>query len=122
MDRSREKQLEAALAFVLIVLIISLATGYRQLVTCAVIAGFLLGAFPFLLRNFYTGWNGLLRGINFVTSRILLALIFFIIILPLSFFVRRSKKRTLVVEKKDLSSSFTERNHLFTGEELKNPW
>jgi hypothetical protein len=122
MELSREKQLEAALAFVLILLIISLATGYRPLITWAIIIGFLLGAFPLLLQYFYFGWSNLLKAINFVTSKILLTVIFIVFILPLSFFVRRSKKRTIVLKKENRTTVFTKRNHLFTGDELKNPW
>jgi hypothetical protein len=122
MKASREKQLEAALAFVLILLIISLTTGYKPLVSYAIIIGFLLGAFPFLLRYFYIAWNALLKAINFVVSRILLAVIFFVFMVPLSFFVRRSKKRTMVLKKDNRDTMFTNRNHLFTADELKNPW
>jgi hypothetical protein len=122
MKASREKQLEAALAFVLILLIISLGTGYTPLISYAIIVGFLLGAFPMLLRYFYFGWANLLKAINFVTSKVLLAIIFIVFIVPLSFFVRRSKKRTMVLKKGNRTSLFTDRNHLFTNEELKNPW
>jgi hypothetical protein len=122
MKQSREKQLETALAFVLILLIISLATGYRPLITWTIIIGFLLGAFPLLLRYFYFGWSNLLKAINFVTSKILLALIFIVFILPLSFFVRRSNNKTIILKKGSRTTLFTKRNHLFTGDELKNPW
>ena len=122
MEQSREEQLEAALAFVLILLIISLATGYRPLITWAIIIGFLLGAFPLLIRYFYFAWSNLLKAINSVTSKILLAIIFIVVILPLSFFVKRSKKRTIVLKKENKTTLFTKRNHLFAGDELKNPW
>ena len=122
MDQTREKQLEAALAFVLILLIISLTLGYKPLISYAVIIGFLLGAFPLLLRYFYLGWSSLLKAVNFVTSRILLGVIFIIFILPLSFFVKRSKKRTIILKKGNQTTVFRDRNHLFTPDELKNPW
>jgi hypothetical protein len=122
MNQPREEQLEAALAFVLILLIISRITRYSPLVTYAIIIGFLLGAFPFLLRYFYFGWSSFLKVVNFVTSKILLAFIFFGFILPLSFFVKRSKKRTMVLKKDNRTTLFAQRNHLFNSDELKNPW
>lgn len=118
----REKQLESALAFVLILLIVSLGTGYKPLVFYTIVVGFLLGAFPFLLRYFYLVWTGFLKALNFITSKVLLSIIFIAIIIPLSFFVRRSKKRTIILKKDNRTTLFTDRNHLFTSDDFKNPW
>lgn len=118
----KEKKLEAALAFVIILIIFYLVTGERALVIGAAAGGFLLGAVPPVLNGFYFVWSRLLGAVHFVTSKVLLSLIFLLVVVPLSLIVRRSRKRTLTLSNKGKSSLFVVRNHRFVKEDLEQLW
>ncbi len=117
----KEKKLEAALAFVLIQLIFYVIFWNKYIVYSAIISGFLLGAVPPIQNAFYWGWTKLLTAINFVTSKILLSVIYFFVLLPISFFVKGSKKMNISKKAKD-QSMFVERNHLYKKKDLENLW
>lgn len=118
----REKQLETALAFVLILLIVVWATGWYFLLPWIILAGFILGAIPWVLRRFYKGWSFLLNIIHRIVSTILLSLIFFLVVTPLSFFVRRSRKRTLILNNLGRKTLFVDRHHTYKPEDFVDPW
>ena len=118
----KERKLEAALAFVIILLLFFLLTGHRALVIGAAAGGFLLGAVPPLLNGFYFLWSRLLGAVHFVTGKVLLSLIFGLVVVPLSFIVRRSRKRTLTLDNRGKSSLFVVRNHRFVKEDLEEMW
>jgi hypothetical protein len=67
------------------------------------------------------GWMSLTRLIGFVNSRIILSLVFFLILLPVSLFYRLSKKDPLQLKQKK-GSYFIDRNHRFEPKDLENPW
>ncbi|HEX2533220.1 MAG TPA: hypothetical protein VHK69_05765 [Chitinophagaceae bacterium] len=118
----RARQLEAALAFVLLLLIAYLITGYRPLVPAALGCGFLLGAFPALLSLFYSAWSRLLETVGKITGTLLLTAVYLLVFFPLSFFVRRSRRKTIVLKRGERTSGLVVREHTYGPEDLKNPW
>ncbi len=118
----REKQLETALAFVLILLIVAWATESRVMLPWIVVAGFILGAFPWVLSKFYTVWTALLSAVHFVVSKLVLSAIFLLVVTPLGFFVRRSRKRTLVLKNKGRDSLLVSREKVYNPADLDEPW
>ena len=68
------------------------------------------------------GWGKLIAGIGFVNSRILLSLIFFVVLLPVSLLSRVFRKDSLLQLKKNDKSYFTERNHTYVGKDMENTW
>jgi predicted ferric reductase len=118
----REKKLESALAFVLILLIIAWATKSWKMLPVIIVVGFILGAIPWVLNQFYFVWDRLLKSIHFVVSNLLLSLIFILLVTPLSLVVRRSKKRTLVTDNRNKTSLFVDRKHTYGAKDLEEPW
>ena len=85
-----------------------------------------LGIASLISKSFATlltkAWGKLLAGIGFVNSRILLSLIFFVVLLPISLLARVFRKESLLQLKKNDKSYFTERNHTYEGKDLENTW
>jgi hypothetical protein len=69
------------------------------------------------------GWLAFAGVIGKMNSRLLLSLIYFAVITPAAFLFRRFNKDHLGLEKRpDSPSYFRERAHLFSKEDLENPW
>lgn len=82
----------------------------------------LIGLFsPTLGKMVHWGWMQFAKALGFVNSRILLGLVFFVILFPLSLLYRLTNKDHLNL-KPGKASYFKERNHLFTKKDLENPW
>ena len=56
-----------------------------------------------------------------VTSRIILFLLYFLVLVPVSFFAKRFGKLTMQI-KPEGDSFFKQTDHLFTKHDLENPW
>lgn len=69
----------------------------------------------------HTLWMKLAETLGFISSHILLTLVWFLLLLPLSLFARFNKKLTIRLTPPD-SSNFKTRNHTYTKEDLENPW
>jgi len=76
----------------------------------------------FIAQKIVWAWYKLAEGLGYVSSRILLSLIFFLLLTPLAFFYRLSRKDTLQLKKKPEGSYFKERNHLYVKEDLEKMW
>ncbi len=84
-----------------------------------------LGLTGLIIRPF-TGladwiWHKLTRALGFVSTHILLTVVFYGILAPVSFFYRRSKKDAMML-KKGRTSLFIERNHRYERKDLEKPW
>lgn len=66
-------------------------------------------------------WMKLSLVLSFISSRILLTLIFVIVLIPLSFLSRIFGKRVIDVKRASLTY-FRQRNHTFMKEDLENLW
>lgn len=66
-------------------------------------------------------WYGIARILGFVNSRILLSVIYYIILLPLSLVNKLSTKQAVILNK-GLKSYFVERNHRYIKEDFEKPW
>ena len=66
-------------------------------------------------------WMKLAVGLGWINSRILLTILYYFILVPLSLMARLFKGNTMVLKDRD-GSLYTERNHKFTSEDFKNPW
>jgi hypothetical protein len=66
-------------------------------------------------------WFGLAKILGFINSRILLTIIYYFFLVPLSLISRLSKSRTLDL-KKDQMSYFITRNHQYVKSDFEKPW
>ena len=73
-------------------------------------------------RILVKGWNVILKGIGYVNSRVILALVFFIILLPIALLARVFRKVDPLKLKQNQVSYWTKRNHEYTSKDLENPW
>ncbi len=67
-------------------------------------------------------WYKLAELLGFISSRILLSGVYFLILFPLAMLYRLFNKDPLLLKKNTDSSLYSERNHVYTAEELENPW
>lgn len=66
-------------------------------------------------------WLKIGELLGFVFSKIILSVVFYIFLVPISFLYRIAKKDPLRL-KAGYNSYFFERNKSYTAEDLKNPW
>ncbi len=79
-------------------------------------------AIPFAGKYIHLGWMGIAKVLGFINSHIILGAIFFLILTPLALLRRLSKKDLLQLRKKASGSYFSDREHKYGAEDLKNPW
>ncbi|MFC6999260.1 SxtJ family membrane protein [Rufibacter roseus] len=118
MQSSRRQTLEATASLSLLLLILYLLWfPIRELVISSA-AVLLLGLFsvppiPWLLRQ----WMRLLHLLGIINTKILLALIFFVVLTPLAWIYRLFNK-----EKPKENTNFTPRHHTFSASDFENPF
>jgi hypothetical protein len=79
--------------------------------------------FPSLATLINKYWLKLAMLLGAINSKILLTLIFFLFLTPLSFFYRLLNKDTLQLKKNTAKNSyFVDRKHTYTKEDLEKMW
>ncbi len=66
-------------------------------------------------------WNKIALVLGWINTRILLAVVFYVFLYPVSLLFRLSAKNPLRLKNKD-DSVFDTRNHTYTKEDLENIW
>lgn len=67
------------------------------------------------------GWFGLAHILGWINTRILLGIIFYIFLTPIALLYRLFSGDPMKL-KQPKNSTFEERNHTYTAEDLKNQW
>jgi hypothetical protein len=117
----RVKTLETILVFILALLI-----GYYfnkhpyWLVAAAALACTAL-LFPALAQMIHTGWMKLGETMGLITSKIILTLIFFVVLVPLSWLAARFRKPVMKM-KPGAGSVFKSRNFTYTAKSMEDMW
>jgi hypothetical protein len=118
---ARNKVLETMLVLVLALMVFYRTTNNGYLFLLAIIVG-AIGLFvPSLAEKIHFAWMKLAEGLGFVTSKIILTIIFFIILVPISFLFKAFGKNNVQM-KPGNDSCFKERNFTYTPESLENVW
>jgi|RhiMetdeSRZDD1v2_1073273.scaffolds.fasta_scaffold05424_3 saxitoxin biosynthesis operon SxtJ-like protein len=118
---ARIKVLETILVLVLALMVFYRITNSPYIFLLAVIVG-VIGLFiPSLAEKIHFAWMKLAELLGFVTSKIILTIIFFILLVPLSVLFRAFGKNA-VQRKAGSNSCFKERNFTYTPESLENVW
>ena len=76
---------------------------------------------PALADMIHWAWMKLAEGLGYVMSRVVLTIIFFVILVPLSFISRLFRKNTMQL-KKGGDSYYKQRNFTYTKESMENLW
>lgn len=117
----RQKSLETILVLVIALGIVYRLTGNSWFLLAAGILGIVGLLFPSLSNSIHWLWMKLGEAMGFVTGKVVLTIIFYIFLVPLSFLskLRRSKPVKL---KFDNNTCYTERNFKYTRESMENLW
>jgi len=66
-------------------------------------------------------WQHFLRGIGFINAHVILGLIFFLVLFPVSLLARMFNKNSIQLKREE-QSYYKERNHTYVAGDLENPW
>ena len=88
----------------------------------ALIAGLTGSLFPGISQKLVLGWMWTGKKIGWLTSRIILSSVFFLILMPSAFLFGKRGKGYQTWIKAPINSNFNVRNRTFTQQDLKNPW
>ena len=68
------------------------------------------------------GWLGFGAGMNYVMSRLLLSLLFFLLLSPMALICRLAGKKSLMKTDAGRKSYYHDRRHSYSQADLRNPW
>ena len=121
---SKKQASDSGMAVVLILLLITLFSGYEIYLKLAVLALIINMAFPMFYYYFAILWFGLSKLLGTFASKIILSIIFLFVVLPVGLIRRLMGKDTLNLNqfKKTKLSIMKIRNHHFTAKEIETPY
>lgn len=67
-------------------------------------------------------WFGIAKILGWINSRIILTILFYLFLTPLSLLYRLFNKDQLKVKRPQTKSMYDSRNHTYTPEDLENMW
>jgi hypothetical protein len=118
---NREKQLETTLTIAVGMIVLYYVTKNKYFLPIATAVG-ISGLFIKPLAKWITwGWEKLSEILGYVSSKIILSALFFLILTPIAFMYRLFNKDTLNL-KNNKRTLFKVRNHLYTDKDLENIW
>jgi hypothetical protein len=118
----RKKDLEACLVIILGLLVFFLIKGWYPLLTAALVIG-LIGVFlkkPAAWISWL--WYKLAELIGKVFEKVILSLLFFLFLYPISLLSRIFRKDSMNTDKRTRSSTWVNREQVFSKDDLTKPW
>lgn len=76
---------------------------------------------PWLTHWIHRAWFALATGLGFVTSRLILGVVFIVVLLPIAM-LAKIFRRDLMMLKNNRPTYYVRRSHLFQPGDLENPW
>jgi len=119
--KDRAEKLQAQLVIITGLVVMSLIFKSPSIGRAAAIFGVIFLMFPAVGNFFVRMWILLGEGLGWINNRIILSIVFFVFLFPISLLSKIFSKDPLKI-KRDQRSCFDERNHLFTKEDLENIW
>jgi hypothetical protein len=112
---------------VILTLVVALLLFYhfyhqKHLLTAAIILGLIGILFEFIADKIAVAWMWLAEMIGKIMPKVVLSLLYFLFFVPYAVFYRLFKKNPLDLKRKDKTTLYKERNHLFTSSDIENPW
>ena len=120
---TRRKQIESIAAIVLLFLLI--ARWQHKWLYVYIAAGLVLlsSCIPAVARWLSVGWMKIGKAIGAVMGRVLLAVVFIVIVIPVSIIARWNKKLHIQIKlKPGKQTNFEQRDHLYSEADFKDPW
>jgi hypothetical protein len=122
MRMKREKVLETILVMSLGLVVLSVVLHVRALIGIAVILGVIGLLIRPLAERIAWLWMKLAEGLGFVTSKVLLSIVFYLVLLPIALLHRLSAKNHLQLKRSNGDTYYYERNHRCTPKDFENIW
>ena len=121
---TKKQATDSGMALVLIALICLAVFKKNEFLWVAIVLLVLDMIFPMIFKPFAFLWFGLSRVLGTVISKIMLALVFFLVVFPMGFIRRILGKDSLRLHqfRKEKTSVFAERNHEYTAADLDKPY
>ncbi len=88
----------------------------------AAAVGLLSLAIPVAGDLIVKAWFKLAEVLGNINGKIILSVLFYVFLFPIALLYRMSTKNPLSIKRTDDSSFYTERNHLYTKEDLEQSW
>lgn len=117
----KEKYLETILTICTGLMVLFYLFGSKYLLAIAIVLG-LIGLFIRKIAEWITwAWTKLSEGLGFISSKIILTTIFYVIVYPISLLYRMGHKDSLKL-KNNYKSLFKDRNHNYSDQDLEHMW
>ena len=123
-DISKKQATDTGMAMTLILLLLGFFTKKILFYEIAIASLVVTMAIPMLFYPFAVIWFGLTTLLGEVVSKILLTVIYFVVLFPVSLIRQAMGKDTLDLKtfKKSGKSVMITRNHLFTAKDIEHPY
>lgn len=119
--RMKEKELKSLLVIVVGLLVFYLIFNNAYFIYASVAIGGLSLLIPTVGKGINWVWFKIAEVLGWINSRILLSLLYYIFLTPISLLYRIFKKNSLDI-KAPSKSIYEERNHIYSSKDLDNPW
>jgi hypothetical protein len=121
---SKEQAKDAGMAVVLILLLLGIFLKQRVFYPYAAAALAVNMILPGIYKPFAIIWFGMATFLGTIMSKVLLTVVYILLVVPVGLLRRLLGKDSLQLKKfkKDNSSVFRERDHLFQSTDIENPY
>ena len=127
MKKERAKVLETILVLVLALVVFYFIfknknpEAGRYLLIASLVIGGIGILFPWLAEKIHWAWMKLAHALGYVMSRVILTLIFFLVVFPMSVFQKLAKKNSIKL-KPSGNTYYKDRSFTYDKESLENVW
>ena len=88
----------------------------------AAAVGVLSLAIPAVGDLIVKAWFKLAEVLGNINGKVILSILFFVFLFPIALMYRMSAKNPLAIKRTNDASFYTERNHLYTKEDMEDAW
>jgi hypothetical protein len=103
-------------------LVLSYLFDVPVLTTISLVLGLIFLISKTITKGILWLWWKIAHVLGWINTRILLSLVFYIFLLPIALLSRLFTKDPLNLKWSKKESTFVKRDHLYTAEDLENPW
>lgn len=121
-DPMERKSTATILVWVLACIILYLVLHQKYLLNIALVIGLIGVLAPVLADGIHWAWMKLGHGLGYLTSRVILILVFFLLLYPLALAAKLFRRKDIIKMKQGAGSYFRERNFVYTKESMENTW
>jgi len=117
----KEKELKSLLVIVVGLVILNLLTNNIYYLYSAICIGGIGVAIPVVGHYIIWLWFKIGHALGWINSKLILGIIYFFFLTPISFLYRLTKKDPLTL-KPPKKSNYSNRNHTYESKDLENTW